>query len=387
MKRLLVFFDGTWNTADGRDAITNVVKLHRAVLPEDASGVRQVARYVVGIATEDSYGRWKFAVGAAGVGVAERIQEGYEFLVENYEPGDEIFLFGFSRGAFQARSLGGIITLCGIMRADHKARAGEAWLAYQAAKSKSGQQKIRDVRALAHHPVRIRCIGVWDTVGNLGIPLAPRMFDSRELSFHSTELSPLVDVGLHALSIDEPRGPFSPTLWTRRRNADLPVGQVIEQVWFPGCHANVGGGYPDSGLSDISLLWMAERVAANTGLALDLEGLRRTSVADPLAEEISPTSDALFRGSWVLPFVRLIRQSRRGIPPLRRAVLGTWRTSALPPGDVPVNESIHASAIERYGKRVRMRRGNTVGTITYKPRNLKAALGIRLWRRKPRVDA
>ncbi len=178
MKRLLVFFDGTWNTADGRDAITNVVKLHRAVLPEDAAGVRQMARYVVGIATEDSYGRWKFAVGAAGVGVAERIQEGYEFLVENYEPGDEIFLFGFSRGAFQARSLGGMIALCGILRGEHKARGGEAWAAYQGAKSKSGQAKIREVRALAHHPVRIRCIGVWDTVGNLGIPLAPRIFDS-----------------------------------------------------------------------------------------------------------------------------------------------------------------------------------------------------------------
>lgn len=387
MKRLLVFFDGTWNRPDDGSPVTNVVKLHRAVPPHDAQGVRQLARYVVGIATENPGGRWTFAEGAAGIGVAERIQEGYKFLVENYEAGDEIYLFGFSRGAFQARSLGGLITYCGILRRENVGHVGSAWAAYQAAKEPAGPGRLAAVHTLGLHPVRIRCIGVWDTVGNLGIPFAPKAIDTRELDFHSTELSPLVDIGLHALSIDEPRGPFSPTLWTTTDGQSLPPGQRVEQVWFPGCHANVGGGYPDSGLSDISLLWMAERVTAMTGAALDITALRKATAPNPLAEQVSPTSDRIFRVSRLLPFVRLIKQQRSGLSPWRRAVIGTWRSSALPPGRRPVNESIHDSAIARFGKRIIQRIGDETSTIVYKPRNLKAALGIKGWGRKqPRGD-
>lgn len=382
MKRLLVFFDGTWNRPDDGSPSTNVVKLHRAVPPHDAQGVRQLAHYIVGIATANPNGRWTFAEGAAGIGVAERIQEGYKFLVENYEAGDEIYLFGFSRGAFQARSLGGLITHCGLLRRENVGQLDAAWIAYQEAGSTAGAEKLAAVRNLGSHPVRIRCIGVWDTVGNLGIPLAPKFIDSRELNFHSTELSPLVDVGLHALSIDEPRGPFSPTLWTLPHGQSLPAGQHIEQVWFPGCHANVGGGYPDTGLSDIALLWMAERVVATTGVTLDLTALRHAISPDPLAEQVSPTSDRLFRVSRILPYVRLIKQKRNGLSPWRRAMIGTWRSSALPPGQHPVNEAIHESAVARYGQRVRLRIGNEIGSMIYRPRNLKAALGIKRWRRQ-----
>ncbi len=382
MKRLLVFFDGTWNRPDDGAPITNVVKLYRAVLPHDAAGVPQIARYVVGIATENPTGRWTFAKGATGIGVAERIQDGYKFLVETYAPGDEVHIFGFSRGAFQARSLGGLITHCGILRVENSARIDAAWQAYQGAKTKGGDAKLLAIRELGTYPARIRCIGVWDTVGNLGIPLAPKIIDPRELTFHNTELSALVDVGLHALSIDEPRGAFSPTLWTRKVGAALPEGQHIEQVWFPGSHANVGGGYADSGLSDISLRWMAERAEATAGAAFDHAALARQSAPDALAEQTSPTSDGLFRVSGVLPYVRLLKQDRRGLSPWRRAVLGSWRSSLLATGDEPVNESIHQSAIDRYGKRVRLRLGETVGSQIYQPRNLKAALGIRRWRRR-----
>src|SRR5690606_24656280 len=104
-------------------------------------------------------------------------------------------------------------------------------------------------------------------------------------------------------------------------------GQHIEQVWFPGCHANVGGGYKDSGLSDISLLWMAERVMATTGLHIDMPALRSQTAPDPLAEAVVPTSDGIYRISGLVPFIRLIRQNPKGIPVWRRSVLGAWRTS------------------------------------------------------------
>ena len=214
-------------------------------------------------------------------------------------------------------------------------------------------------------------MGVWDTVGNLGIPIIPKFADRRELTFHNTHLSPYVDVGLHALSIDEPRKSFSPTFWTKRAETALPEGQIIEQVWFPGCHANVGGGFKDSGLSDISLLWMAERAMATTGVAFDRGLLRQTTKPDPLAEAVQPTSDPIFRVNQVLPYVRLLHQNVRGIAPWRRAIAGTWRSSKVPTGEEVVNETIHPSALARYHHRVKVRRGDDVKAVLYKPRQLK----------------
>ena len=119
---------------------------------------------------------------------------------------------------------------------------------------------------------------------------------------------------------------------------------------------------------------MAERLTQTTGLAVDLEHLRRTTKPDPLGEQVSPTSDGVYRVSYLLPFIRLIKQNRKGISGLRRAFLGNWRSSLLPPDQVPVNEGIHESTLARFGKRVPQRRGEAVGTIKYRPRNLAAVL-------------
>ena len=372
MQRLLCFFDGTWNRPDAQDEQTNVVKLYRAVLERAPDGIAQITHYEFGIASEASYGRFTFAAGAIGDGVAERIQAGYRFLVENYRPGDEIYIFGFSRGAFQARALGGLIDHCGILAPEHAGRIAEAWSSYQDARYTSDAERVAGLHAAGHCPVRIRLIGVWETVGNLGIPIVPKFADKRELTFHNTRLSPHVDIGLHALSIDEPRKSFSPTFWTKPAEATLPEGQIIEQVWFPGCHANVGGGYKDSGLSDISLLWMAERVTALTGVAFDFGLLRQTAHPDPLAEAVQPTSDPLFRVSQILPYVRLLHQDVRGIATLRRWIAGTWRASKVPASEEVVNEAIHPSATARYHRRVKLRRGSEVKAVLYKPRQLKA---------------
>ena len=371
MKRLLCFFDGTWNRPDDQNERTNVVKLFSAVPPSAPDGTLQVAHYEAGIASDASYGRFKFAAGAIGDGVAERIHAGYRFLIENYQPGDEIYLFGFSRGAFQARSLGGLITHCGMLSRDHVSRVADAWTSYQNAGHTADAARVAGLRAAGHHPVRIRLIGVWDTVGNLGIPIIPKYADRRELTFHNTFLSPHVDIGLHALSIDEPRKFFSPTFWTKRAGEMLPDGQIIEQVWFPGCHANVGGGYKDCGLSDISLLWMAERAAALTGVAFDPGVLKQTTRPDPLAEAVQPTSDPIFRVNQFLPYVRLLHQDVRGIPPWRRVIANSWRASKVRAGEDVVNEAIHPSALARYHRRVKLRRGDEVKAVLYKPRQLK----------------
>jgi len=374
VKRLLCFFDGTWNKPEDAEQ-TNVVKRQRVVLPADAGGIAQVAHYEVGIATESALGEWSFAVGAMGFGVGSRIQGGYRFLCENYEAGDEIYLIGFSRGAFEARSLAGMITLTGLLRSASPEAVADAWDCYERNKLARNPSRVKALRAVAHFPVRIKCVAVWDTIGNLGVPFVRKGVIKELLGFHDTQLSPTVDVGLHALSIDEPRGPFSPTLWTIKRGTALPPAQIVEQVWFPGCHANVGGGYEECALSDIALLWMATRLTQTTGLALDLAQLRATTKPDPLGEQVSPTSDGFYKVSYLLPFVRLIKQNRKGISAFRRAILGGWRSSALPSSEVAVNESIHESALARFGKSVPQRRGETTREITYRPRNLAAVLG------------
>lgn len=374
MKRLVCFFDGTWNKPDDK-AVTNVVKLQRAVLPADAGGVVQLVHYEMGIATEKSLGQLAFTVGALGFGVGDRIRGGYRFLCENYEDGDEIYVIGFSRGAFEARSLAGMVALAGIARSALPGVMGRVWAYYEQNKLAAVPAELEALRAVARYPVRVKCVAVWDTVGNLGIPFLKKGLIRELLGFHDTQLAPTVDVGLHALAIDEPRGPFEPTLWTTKRGAELPKGQRIEQVWFPGCHANVGGGYEDCALSDIALLWMAERIALTTGLAVDLDLLRKTAKPDPLGEQISPTSDGVYRVSYLLPFVRLIKQNRKGISALRRALIGSWRSNALADDEVSVNESIHPSAVARFGKPVPQRRGAVTSTMAYRPRPLSVVLG------------
>jgi uncharacterized protein (DUF2235 family) len=373
VKRLVCFFDGTWNKPEDANQ-TNVVKLQRAVLAADAGGIRQLVHYEIGIATEGSLGQLTFAIGAIGFGVGDRIRGGYRFLCENYEEGDEIFLIGFSRGAFEARSLAGLIALTGISRSAGVEAIGALWDAYEQNKLAPEPVRLKALRVAARYPVRIKCVAVWDTIGNLGIPFVRRGVIKELLGFHDTELSPTVDIGLHALAIDEVRGPFSPTLWTVKKGTSLRQGQVIEQVWFPGCHANVGGGYKDCALSDVALLWMAERITQTTGLAVDLEQLHRIAKPDPLGEEVSPTSDGVYRVSYFLPFVRLIKQNRKGISVLRRAFLGDWRSSMLSGDQVPVNEIIHPSAVARFGKWVPHRRGEAVSKIKYRPRNLAVTL-------------
>ncbi len=272
MKRIALFADGTWSRPDqdsgGRPAPTNVVKLSIAVASQDASGVDQVVYYQSGLGERGGW--WaRLTGGAFGLGLSADIQALYLFLVQNYRPGDQLFLFGFSRGAYAVRSLAGLIRNCGILRPQSVGRYAQAYALYRDRSPRShpnAPQSVafRESYSWAASPIEF--IGVWDTVGALGIPVTPLRFWTKPFyEFHDVALSSHVRYAYQALALDERRAAFAPALWHSQPHATT---QVLEQAWFPGVHGDVGGGRASAGLSDGALLWMADR-AARCGLALD----------------------------------------------------------------------------------------------------------------------
>jgi hypothetical protein len=202
--------------------------------------------------------------GAVGLGLSRNVRDAYSFLAENYCEGDEIFLFGFSRGAYTARSVAGIIGWTGLIHKGDMDDFSLLWEGYRL-RSHPGQPDVRTSFPNRCASVPIKCIGVWDTVGALGIPGHLGDMFTQFYQFQDTNLGPHVENAFHALALDEHREDFLPTLW--KRLPDAPATQRLEQVWFPGAHSNVGGGYAEHGLSDVALAWMADRI--EPFLALD----------------------------------------------------------------------------------------------------------------------
>jgi uncharacterized protein (DUF2235 family) len=311
-KRLVVCCDGTWNTADqaiaGESCPTNVTKLALSILPEDPAGVHQCVYYHPGVGT--SRGE-RLRGGAFGLGLSRNVLDAYHFLIDNYEDGDGLYFFGFSRGAFTARSLAGLVRNCGILRRENADRIDDAWALYRSSADKpSGVASTLFRRAYSYEP-RIHFIGVWDTVGTRGIPaLSPRWLQpiakwlNRRSQFHDTKLSTWVDGAFHALAIDEQRAVFAPTLWHQQPGTKgQKPKQELKQVWFPGVHCDVGGGYPDSSLSDIPLLWMAER-AQEYGLefvpgAFSTNGPAKMTPGESIDFKVAPQPMAKPHRSWV----------------------------------------------------------------------------------------
>ncbi len=263
MKRLAIFCDGTWNTPDkqenGLPCQTNVVKLANAMNPCSVDGTIQKLYYDLGIGAEGNLLK-KIFDGATGRGISANIMQAYLFVMNNYEPGDELFFFGFSRGAFTVRSLSGLIRNSGILDIKYTDKVGKAFELYRsrhpAYHPKSEEATLFRKTYAVEESTKIKFIGVWDTVGALGNPLFLHGVTSGRNEFHDTELSSKIEHAYHALAIDEKRKNFQAALWHQQPDVQ---GQVLEQVWFPGVHSDVGGGYPVALLSDISLQWMAEK--------------------------------------------------------------------------------------------------------------------------------
>nr|WP_294869942.1 DUF2235 domain-containing protein [uncultured Pedobacter sp.] len=306
-KRIVICCDGTWNepgkTDKGFRVKTNVQKTFESICNIGKDGVMQIKYYTDGVGTSGSKLR-RLIDGATGFGLDENILNAYKFLVWNYLPGDEIYFFGFSRGAYTARSIAGLIRNCGIIRNDDLTLAKTAYTHYRSRNegwAPSGK-KATDFRKQNSHETNIKFIGVWDTVGSLGIPFSIfNLYNHRKYRFHDTDLSSYVDNAFQALAIDEHRMSFEPAIWIQQGNSlqKNPL-QILEQRWFPGVHSNIGGGYPDAGISDIAFRWMVNH-AKKTGLAFDENMLSRTILEDP---ENGVLYDSL--GFWfkLLPKVR-----------------------------------------------------------------------------------
>lgn len=286
MKRLALFCDGTWNDPDSD---TNVSHLKSWVADQDANGIRQKAMYITGVGLKAFE---RLLGGAVGKGLSANVLEGYRWLVDHYDDGDEIFLFGFSRGAYTARSIAGVIVKCGLLRRGPgvSMQVEEIYERYRSGKDRRPiytiereKAAIRPVSPDEQHlldnsrRVDIHMIGVWDTVGALGIPWTHAPLIGRgNFYFHNTNPSVLFKHAYQAMAIDEQRGPYKPTLWTKFQpdTADPPstptspngAPPVMQQRWFVGAHCNVGGGYANDQLRKIPLAWIQEKASA-AGLA------------------------------------------------------------------------------------------------------------------------
>lgn len=274
MKRLCVLFDGTWNR---RESGTNVSRARDAIRSIGHADAAQPVFYDEGVGT-----RWydRIRGGLFGFGLSRNIREGWDWLSRNYAPGDEIYVFGFSRGAYTARSLVGLIRKCGLLREPSPELVARAYKDIYRDKSIHPDAPVAtSFRALHSHAdrTRVRFIGVWDTVGSLGIPGGLRLpFSRGYYDWHDTELSSIVDRAYHAVAVDEHRKDFPPTLWGSAK----PDNEEVEQVWFTGAHANVGGGYEDDTLCRVPLHWMLAKAQA---AGLELEALPEPGPRDHLA--------------------------------------------------------------------------------------------------------
>jgi uncharacterized protein (DUF2235 family) len=330
MKRIAIFCDGTWNRHDAAHQ-TNVVQLAQAVKHTAEDGVKQEVFYVLGVGAgrgSNSFARfWDRQLGGAmGMGLVENIEDAYRALVFSYEPGDEIYIFGFSRGAYTARSLAGLIRSCGIAPRKHVHRLGEAMTRYRsrdknthpddpdsflfrsdfapftATSEKEWQWRLK-TRPSMCEKLTVNYLGVWDTVGALGVPnhwMFAKLFNKKH-EFHDEHLSSMVTSARHAVSIDEHRKTFPPALWSEKldemnlRALALESDAVLDpdsradwayrQEWFPGDHGSVGGGGDRVGLSSFSCDWIAQG-AERVGLEMDARVLDDVRKGQNIREEL-----------------------------------------------------------------------------------------------------
>lgn len=277
-RKLLIFSDGTGQRGVRDDgASTNVERMHRAAKAADPGQERQVAFYDGGLGT-GGFAPYDLASKATGLGISKNIIQCYDFILRTHEAGSHIGVFGFSRGGYTVRSLGGVLANAGVpaatqnginirtglddegdlktrnLRWEIATRAVKTYQITDADERRNSSQDFRDEFDCAETVPHV--VGVFDTVESLGLPGVTNIFNPLRHKFHDTKLSARTPFGFQALAIDENRYMFQPVLWDER--GGIP-GQVIEQRWFPGVHSDIGGGYLQKGLSDAALQWMIER--------------------------------------------------------------------------------------------------------------------------------
>jgi hypothetical protein len=304
-KRLIVCCDGTWQQLKSQ-CPTNVVKVAQAITARGKDDCPQIVFYDEGVGTGDW--RDRLRGGIFGIGLDQNIQECYRFLCLNYESGDEIYLFGFSRGAYTVRSLAGIIARFGLLARNSIRLIPQLYDFYRIREEDTHYEQTvqfantTKARLAEEHQlntnVQVTLLGCWDTVGALGIPdtipwLPLDSWINHRYKFHDTNLSPKVQHALHAVSIDEPLKSFQVTRMNRKPGDHNP----LEEVWFPGNHGAIGGGVGDrespdpdnpkplNGLSDRTLQWMLQEIEhLGLGLTFDPDAIPGGLKPDPLGK-------------------------------------------------------------------------------------------------------
>lgn len=300
-KRIILLLDGTWNDAASGNFDTNIVRLQSIIAKSLAksatsatfdpasrasqkvvrgymsnpglsdTGLENIVFYQRGVGT-GAFDR--FAGGVFGWGVPGNVKRAYKFLSYHYKDGDQIFVFGFSRGAYTARSLIGYIFATGLLTRDNCTPKNEllAWKYYRTNLNDRLPGVWTELTPFVHdrETFRVNCVGVFDTVGANGVPSKWWWRFNRALNeFHNVDLSSITNVNLHAIALDEHRVPFEAAVWRKPKFKQFDTR--TEQVWFPGAHADIGGGYIDEekreskypiALDDITLDWMLKRVSA-----------------------------------------------------------------------------------------------------------------------------
>ena len=324
-RHLIVCCDGTWNDPNDKDdgvlAPTNVFKLFNAV-DLSVKEPKQQTRYQSGVGTEGLVDR--ALGGLVGAGLGEDICDCYHWLARKYQPGDKLFLFGFSRGAFTARSLAGMICRFGIVdlaeQDDYYSIIKQIY--------NQGYRDGHDLPDIQFHEDsnRVHFVGVWDTVGALGIPddkvLLDLLDDPSRYQFHDTSLHPNLHRARHAVAIDEKRGSFTPTLWNTDNIRDA---HHLKQLWFPGVHSDVGGGYKEHGLSDGALSWMIqESQAAGTVYQQDIIDQIKPNACDILHDSHTGAMKILVTAPRTIPPLAQVEPfhasvaKRRNNPPIEQ---------------------------------------------------------------------
>jgi uncharacterized protein (DUF2235 family) len=353
-RRIVICCDGTGNRPDdeeeGLPATTNVWKLYRALICDEA----QTTWYDAGVGTDTSSTslemtwsrRLLTALGArtggqimaafsrlhrineaaTGAGITENIAQAYAEIVRQYRPGDQVYLIGFSRGAYTARCVAGVIERCGLLRQEYLRYAADVVYLYRT--RPSPDHNVPVPATMVHGAPPIEFLGLFDTVGSLGVPLWGWWFQAlplpewknRALSTNPMNICRHV---FHAMAMDERRSQFFPTPFAQPKSGHTH----LEQVWFRGAHADIGGGYAETGLSDITLRWMADR-AEQHGLRFRPDafvGLRPNPLAR-LHDELTRSPSWRLFGSW----------------PRWHPVPGeNFSSTSIPPGD------LHESVLER----------------------------------------
>jgi hypothetical protein len=455
-RRLILFLDGTWNEDTEDHPATSIVYLRerlfwglqvrlREKFPIDheefeklndfkkkgisglvLDGFEYIVYYDRGVGTGPFLDALKG--GIFGDGLDQKIREAYRFLSFWYRPGDEVFIFGFSRGAYTARSLAGYLQAVGLLRCEHctTENEGRAWKYYRTNpverlsgewawfQKPKGDPQVHDSRYM-----RVRALAVFDTVGALGVPAEGfRRINRSKYEFHDTDVNSLVDIALHAVAIDEPRRAFEPSIWTKPKfKLHDPQKSPVEQVWFAGAHADIGGGYvkwnqDDFGLSSMPLAWMLQRlkrlVMDTRPVAEEPDGFKPTvppkrnvpipfydwdllKAVNPVPAGMPPHGDGKFD---IRTEFRDFAKADQHKPWAAASIVrrDAWRTiNQLPipkaknvetAGRVayadPIGESVHVSALERLFCKVVTDKGRVMNVFgneaDYAPANLLSAI-------------